>query len=234
MILRRSATYLTRRKFSEEARKAFVKRVAETPTTKHPRLTNDHEKSTMAVLLPLVEVKGRPSILLTKRSVHLRSHRGEVCFPGGRGEAGETPEQTALRETTEEIGLSEDNVEVWGLLRGVVTQQLDSSVTPMVGWIREETALSNLTVNADEVQAVFSIPLDEIVRNVRCTRFINPKLKYCLPVFPTTEFTVHFNAPNEYLHREQRVWGLSAVMLHQALTMIMPEKYNSDLKMKFY
>ncbi|KAK6048403.1 hypothetical protein COOONC_14092 [Cooperia oncophora] len=64
----------------------------------HPRLSK--APSEMSVLIPLLEVNSKPSVLFTKRSIHLKSHRGEVCFPGGRMEKGESIEQSSSRRTT--------------------------------------------------------------------------------------------------------------------------------------
>ncbi|EFO91567.1 CRE-NDX-3 protein [Caenorhabditis remanei] len=202
----------------------------------------------MSVLIPLVTVDGRDSVLLTKRSIHLRSHRGEVCFPGGRKEPGETTTETALRETFEEIGLDSKNVEIWGHLKSVIRRQADFIVTPIVGHITDESILDRLIVNSDEVQSVFTIPIDELARNASLTKFNSKKMKYTLPTFDSTDFKVifsnsarindvfqvHHNASGEYLHSTQRVWGLSAVMLHQALTLLNPEVYKHDLIVKFF
>ncbi|KAF1765963.1 hypothetical protein GCK72_005917 [Caenorhabditis remanei] len=188
----------------------------------------------MSVLIPLVTVDGRDSVLLTKRSIHLRSHRGEVCFPGGRKEPGETTTETALRETFEEIGLDSKNVEIWGNLKSVIRRQADFIVTPIVGHITDESILDRLIVKSDEVQSVFTIPIDELARNASLTKFNSKKMKYTLPTFDSTDFKVHHNASGEYLHSTQRVWGLSAVMLHQALTLLNPEVYKHDLIVKFF
>jgi len=65
-------------------------------------------------------VNGVPSLLFTKRANTLKSHRGEVCYPGGRRDENETVEQTALREANEEIGLPSDCVDIWGTTPGMV------------------------------------------------------------------------------------------------------------------
>src|SRR6266566_5628799 len=69
-----------------------------------------------AVLMPIVE-RDEPSVLFTRRTEHLPSHAGQVCFPGGRFHADDkTLIQTALREMEEEIGLSPDTVDIAGFL----------------------------------------------------------------------------------------------------------------------
>uniref|UniRef100_A0A1I7TS36 Nudix hydrolase domain-containing protein n=2 Tax=Caenorhabditis tropicalis TaxID=1561998 RepID=A0A1I7TS36_9PELO len=225
----------TKRKFGSETKNRFLKKLASVPPSKHPRLVSDNDSNAaMSVLIPLVNVDGRDSVLLTKRSIHLRSHRGEVCFPGGRMDPGETTTETALRETQEEIGLESKDIEIWGHLKSVVRRQADFVVTPIVGYIPDERVLDRLIVNSDEVQAVFTIPLDELHKTAGLTKFKSKRMKYTLPTFDSTQFKIHHNAENEYLHSNQRVWGLSAVMLHQALTLLNPEVYKHDMIVKFF
>jgi 8-oxo-dGTP pyrophosphatase MutT (NUDIX family) len=109
-----------------------------------------------AVLIPLVWWKDDWHIVFTRRTEAVEHHKGQVSFPGGGCELGEsTPEQTALREAREEIGLKPVDVHLLGRLNDVLTIT-HYRVTPVVGvipWpyeIRRETA---------EVERVFTIPL---------------------------------------------------------------------------
>jgi len=74
-----------------------------------------------AVLAPIIPRPDGLTVLLTLRSAHLRSHSGQVAFPGGKIDAGETPAETALREAREEIGLPPDLVEPLGWLDPYLT-----------------------------------------------------------------------------------------------------------------
>ncbi len=110
-----------------------------------------------AVLLPLVWWKEGWHLVFTRRTEVVENHKGQVSFPGGGCEVGEsTPEQTALREAGEEIGLDPADVRLLGKLNEVLTITR-YRVTPVVGvmpWpyaIRPEPA---------EVERVFTIPLD--------------------------------------------------------------------------
>ncbi|KJH44421.1 hydrolase, NUDIX family [Dictyocaulus viviparus] len=196
----------------------------------HPRLAATTPN--MSVLVPLLEVNLTPSVLFTKRSIHLRTHRGEVCFPGGKVENGETVEEAALRETHEEIGVEPSSVDVWGCLRPVFTRTLTSTVVPVVGLVPYD-ALNSKNVNRNEVQTLFSVPLDELYRSSRYTRFLTKNSSYTLPVFFTKDFTVHSHNEDEFLPREFRIWGLSAIMLHQFLVLMAPDKYQNTLCFKF-
>jgi 8-oxo-dGTP pyrophosphatase MutT (NUDIX family) len=75
-----------------------------------------------AVLCPLFEHDGEATVVLTRRAAHLRSHGGEVSFPGGRMRPGELPLQAALREANEEVGLRPSSVEVIGELTPLTTR----------------------------------------------------------------------------------------------------------------
>jgi 8-oxo-dGTP pyrophosphatase MutT (NUDIX family) len=131
-----------------------------------------------AVLVPIVFVEerpGSPHLLFTKRSLHLNNHKGHVSFPGGRCEPGETAVQTALRETTEEIALSSDAVQVLGELDDLLSIN-GEIVTPVVGHVtlplslhtfREtvdfETRFRPLMPSKAEVSDIMLIPISKLV-----------------------------------------------------------------------
>ncbi|KAE9416808.1 hypothetical protein Angca_004034, partial [Angiostrongylus cantonensis] len=180
------------------------------------------------VLIPLLDINSTSSVLFTKRSTYLKNHRGEVCFPGGKMEDGESIEEAALRETQEEIGIDSSSVDVWGCLTPVLTRSLTSTVVPIVGSIPHQ-ALKPENVNRNEVQTLFSVALDELCRNYGYTRFSSKTADYTLPVFFSKEFVVHSHNEDQFLPCEFRIWGLSAIMLHQLLLVIAPDKYSNIL-----
>lgn len=109
-----------------------------------------------SVLVPIVTRPGTPTVLLTRRTAHLRNHSGQIAFPGGGAEPGDTsPEATALRETEEEIGLDPVRVEVIGRLSDYHTRT-DFRVTPVVGLVAPPFALR---LDAHEVDEAFEVPL---------------------------------------------------------------------------
>ena len=109
-----------------------------------------------AVLMPLVWWKNEWQLVFTRRTETVEHHKGQVSFPGGSCELGETtPEETALREAEEEIGLKRGDVRLLGRLNDVVTITR-YRVTPMVGvmpWPYE------VRLEPAEVVRVFTIPL---------------------------------------------------------------------------
>jgi 8-oxo-dGTP pyrophosphatase MutT (NUDIX family) len=109
-----------------------------------------------AVLVPLVDRGGEIHVLLTQRTPHLYDHGSQISFPGGRVEAEDASrEDTALRETEEEIGLARRHVAVLGRLPDYAIPS-GFRITPVVGWIEPPF---DLTPDAFEVAEVFEAPL---------------------------------------------------------------------------
>lgn len=110
-----------------------------------------------AVLVPLVARAEALNVLLTQRTAHLADHAGQISFPGGRVEATDASrEETALRETEEEIGLKRTQVELLGRLPDY---EIPSGfrIAPVVGWIEPPF---DLRLDPFEVEAVFEAPLE--------------------------------------------------------------------------
>lgn len=120
-----------------------------------------------AVLVPLVNRAGRVQVLLTRRSAHLDDHAGQISFPGGRVEAGDASrEETALRESEEEIGLARGAVTLLGRLPDY---EMPSGfrITPVVGWIEGPFALRP---DPFEVAEIFEAPLEHFLEPERYLR----------------------------------------------------------------
>lgn len=112
-----------------------------------------------AVLVPVI-LGPSPGILLTKRTAHLNRHGGQVCFPGGRIDAGDaSAEAAALREAQEEIALDPAQVEVIGRMGDYVTGT-GYRITPVLGLIPPGLGLRPAP---DEVDAVFELPIDVLL-----------------------------------------------------------------------
>ena len=108
-----------------------------------------------SVLVPVVKRASGLTVLLTRRTAHLHDHAGQISLPGGRAEEDESPEDTALRETAEEIGLDPRHVEVLGSLTDYVTVT-GYRVTPVVGLVSPPFELQP---DAFEVAEIFEVPL---------------------------------------------------------------------------
>jgi 8-oxo-dGTP pyrophosphatase MutT (NUDIX family) len=109
-----------------------------------------------AVLIPVIAGPEGATVLMTRRSDSLTSHTGQIAFPGGRLDPGETAIEAALREAFEEVALDPALVEVLGVGDAYETGT-GFLVTPVVGWL---TARPQTTPSPDEVAEVFEVPWD--------------------------------------------------------------------------
>ncbi|MBZ9660372.1 CoA pyrophosphatase [Mesorhizobium sp. ESP-6-4] len=160
----------------------------------HPRLKNIKPLRDAAVLIPVVDRAEGAMVLLTKRAERLRSHSGQVAFPGGTIDATDaSPEATALRETFEEIGLERDFVEIIGRMPDYVAGS-GYRIVPVLAIVRQGFSL---TLNADEVDAAFEVPLSFLMdpaNHARDSRMWN-ELEWFFYEMP---------------YGGQRIWGVTA------------------------
>lgn len=149
-----------------------------------------------AVLVPIVLHPEGSSVLLTLRAARLSSHAGQVSFPGGRIEAGETPEAAALREAAEEVGLDPRLPELVGRLPDHLTGT-GFRVTPVVGLVPPPLSL---TPDPAEVEEPFELPLS-VVLDPRA-----PERRRAFFRGQEREFWV-------WPHERHYIWGATAAML---------------------
>jgi 8-oxo-dGTP pyrophosphatase MutT (NUDIX family) len=100
-------------------------------------------------------------LLLTERAHDMRSHPGQVSFPGGAIDPGETPREAALREAYEETGLLPEGVEVFAELPELWLPPSNFAVTPVLGWWERESPVG--VVDPAEVHAVYRVPLADLL-----------------------------------------------------------------------
>ena len=130
-----------------------------------------------AVLIPLVWHDDQWHLLFTRRTDTVESHKGQVSFPGGACDEGEnTPEETALREADEEIGVPPRDVRVLGRLSNLITITY-FRVTPVVGVVRWPAVFR---VGAHEVARIFTIPLAWLANSSNRWQFDIPGTKRSL------------------------------------------------------
>jgi 8-oxo-dGTP pyrophosphatase MutT (NUDIX family) len=160
----------------------------------------DRAPKDAAVLVALV-MHPEPTVLLTQRTDHLSTHSGQIAFPGGKLDPGESFEQAALREAQEEIGL-DGGVSVLGTLPRYITGTA-FHIVPVVGIVQPG---ANLRPNPDEVADVFEVPLAFLMNPAHHARH-------------EFEFQGHrrqwFSMPwlDTQTGQERFIWGATAGML---------------------
>ncbi|WP_051063224.1 NUDIX hydrolase [Ilumatobacter nonamiensis] len=173
------------------------------PAESGPLLPTFPDARHSAVLLLLADGPHGAEVLLTRRSMLLRNHRGEISFPGGRCDPGETPIETALRETYEEVGLEMERPKVVGELEHLSTIVSKSYIVPVVATLDERIGLSPQTAEADRVMWT---PIAELTRPDTYHRE-----RWGLPPL---------DRPLHFFHLDdETVWGATARILVDLLTL---------------
>ena len=121
-------------------------------------------------------------LLLTERAHDMRSHPGQVSFPGGSVDPGETAVEAALREAEEEIGLDPSGVEVFGRLPELWLPPSNFAVTPILGWWREPAEVA--IASPAEVHAIHHVPIDELLDPEHRIMVTVPRIDYRSPGLP--------------------------------------------------
>src|SRR5512145_2388832 len=166
-------------------------------------LPSDRNFPEAAVLMPITRSED-PQLVLTLRASGLSTHGGEVAFPGGRRD----PEDqslvfTALREAHEEVGLAPGLVEVVGPLSTQISRY-GIKVTPYVGFIPDYVEFQ---ANRDEIEAVFSVPLEFFRED---PREITHRIDY---------LGYSWYVPS-YRYGGFKIWGLTAIMIVELVNLI--------------
>ena len=150
-----------------------------------------------AVLALFTNFDTNIEIMFTLRSENI-SHSGQISFPGGRMESDETPEQTALRETYEETGITSDIIQIIGRGSVLYVPPSNSIITPVIGLLNKEP---ELILNPDEVQEIFFVPFSHFITQQTIK-------------MQTKNFDGHnVELPYWDVHHSTPLWGATAMML---------------------
>lgn len=164
-----------------------------------------------AVLIPIIE-REQKTILLTQRTEHLTHHPGQVSFPGGRAEGVDnSPADTALRETFEEVGIPASLIDVCGMMEPFKTVT-DFHVTPVVGFVHPRFTLK---LDQHEVESAFEVPLDLLLDQSNYQR---------KEIFWQGENRFYW----EVMFEGYQIWGATAAMLYAYANLV--DQRTSQLK----
>lgn len=155
------------------------------------------------VVIPLVRSGDVWSLVFMRRSEDMRVHKGQVAFPGGAVETGESLEEAALREMEEEIGVARGKVTIIGRLDDVITRT-GFLVAPFAGVISGESVYR---LAAAEVTEVFEVPLAALLAPE------NPEVRYIN--YAADRYPVYF-----YKHDGREIWGLTGRILKSFLDLV--------------
>jgi 8-oxo-dGTP pyrophosphatase MutT (NUDIX family) len=177
--------------------------IAPVPASSGPMLPTFPGARLSAVLIVLADGPRGAEVLLTRRSMRMKSHKGEISFPGGRVDSGETAVEAALRESHEEVGLDPSAPEVVGELEHLSTIVSRSYIVPVVSRLDHRPELAPQTMEADRVMW---IPISDLTRpgTYRLERWGRAPLDRPLHFFELDDETV---------------WGATARMLYDLLTL---------------
>ena len=162
------------------------------------------------MLAAFYEVGGRTHVLCTRRSWSLRTHRGEVSFPGGGEEPGDPSlEHTALREACEEVGLDPGAVRVLGELDHLTTVTSDRFIVPFVATLAEPPTA--LVAQPEEVEAILHVAVSELLHPgaYREERWGPPEIDH-----PVSFFEIEGDT----------IWGATGAMLRQLLALSLADR----------
>ncbi len=173
-----------------------------------------------AVLAALIETEQGPAFLMEIRSLSV-PQPGEICFPGGHMDPGESPERTALREAKEELGIDPGSVRVAEILEP--EHMWKGQIYPVIAFA-DPSVLSSLTVSEEEVSGIFLLPLRWLRENAPAHYDLSDYENDRLPAL-LREYLTHYRSVRDsgidtwyWEYRGHGIWGLTARILRRLLT----------------
>lgn len=182
-------------------------------------------KQNFAVLIPLIKIGDEWHIIYELRAKNLKRQPGEISFPGGQVERGESFKEAAIRETVEELNIKEENISVIGELDYLVSHS-NSVIYPFLGTINN-ISVDKIRPNKDEVDHIFTVPVDFFIKNEPKLYYLDlhPVISKDFPynLIPNGEkykwkfgkYSVYFYNYNDYI-----IWGYTAKLTKHFIDLI--------------
>jgi 8-oxo-dGTP pyrophosphatase MutT (NUDIX family) len=193
--------------FNEQQSKRARNIMMPTPILPERSINPNPSSRVGSVLILFYPTAAQTILVLTRRRDDMRTHPGQISFPGGGREGQETLAQTALRETEEEVGIPTDRIKIIGELIPTYVPPSDFIVHPFVGWYQSRTALNKRPIfhrNPAEVAEIVEIPvhrlLEESIRQEE-PRFIK-ETRFLFPYFAVDQY---------------KIWGATAYILSEVV-----------------
>ncbi|MGV3487355.1 MAG: NUDIX hydrolase [Tuberibacillus sp.] len=186
-------------------------------------IIGEKEAHKASILIPLVQTDEGLSILFEERSLKLNSQPGDICFPGGRIESSDaSPQEAAARETSEELGISAESIEIIGEL-GKFIPSMQLIVYPFVGILRH----SEFSINKFEVESVFTVPLTYLLK-AKPEKYLvslEPKPGNDFPYDRVAkgkayQWRKRYITELFYQYKDRSIWGMTAKILDHFLALI--------------
>ncbi|WP_338469621.1 CoA pyrophosphatase [Niallia sp. XMNu-256] len=190
--------------------------------------SNNINSTKYSILLPLVEVDNETHILFEIRSMNLRRNPGQICFPGGKIEKEDlNPQHSAIRETVEELGIQEEDIEDVLPLDTITTPQ-NQILYLNIGKIKD---INSIIPNEDEVESVFTVPLDFLretspkISRVYYKTVPEEDFPYDLIGGKDYKWSERFMDQYFYQYNDKVIWGLTARILTYFLSLLENDTY---------
>lgn len=191
-------------------------------STRRPGIIGEENFRLYAVLIPMIDISGVTYFVFEKRSGKLKHQPGEICFPGGKLESGESLKECAVRETVEELLVLPQQIEVMGP-GDVYISPFNLIIHPFLGAIRDYRN----TFSTDEVDEIIKIPLD-FFRSQKPEKFESKLINEPAEDFPYEWIPGGIKYPWAkgtydilfYQYESWIIWGMTAQIVKSAVDLI--------------
>lgn len=178
-----------------------------------------------AVLIPLIQINEEWNIIFELRSMNLNTQPGEISFPGGKVEEGETFKEAAVRETIEELRIVESNIEIVGELDYLISNS-NITIHCFLGII-SGINVDNINPFPDEVDHIFTVPIKYFLENEPSAYSLSLETKYnsefpynLIPNGKDYNFRNVVNKIYFYEYNNYNIWGYTAKMMKNLIDII--------------